>query len=68
MSVIKISDYKPHVSIQVGVNVHIFPLSVFEDIVSGDIEIDDIDDWRDIIPVIVGEWINQLTLKGLNND
>jgi hypothetical protein len=58
--VTNIDDYRPHVCISTEKSVHVVPVSVFEKIVSREMEITEIDDWEDIAISIISDWLNQL--------
>lgn len=43
---------------------HVYPLSMIEDVASGKIDITDIEDYQDIIPVIIKEWLDGFDYEG----
>lgn len=50
-----------HVVINTNNNrVHVVPRSVFQDIADGKIPITQLDDWEEIVPVIVNDWLFEL--------
>jgi len=56
-NVVSMEDYRPHAVISSGRSVHVIPLSVLEDIATGDLRVDQLDGWEEIIPEIIGEWL-----------
>ena len=37
---------------------HIVPVECFRKIINGELEIDAVDDWRDIFKIVLKEWLN----------
>jgi len=60
--VIDISKYRPdpHVVIQCYKAVHVVPVSVFDDIAGGSLDVEDLDDWKDIMKIIIKEWVMEM--------
>ena len=57
MTATNIDDHRPHVMLPtLDGNVHVLPASVIERIISGDIAIEEVDDWREITRSIIAEW------------
>lgn len=62
--VIDIESMKPHIVIPVVGTVHAVPRAVFERIAKEETPITDLEDWEEIIPVIVGEWLQEPFFPG----
>jgi len=56
MSITNIEDGRPHITIQGIKSVHVMPVLLIEDIISGKIKISDVEDANDFIPTLIKEW------------
>ena len=56
--VTNIDDNRPHITIQ-GLNrdVHVIPVSFFQDVVAGKLSLKDLGQFDNIVPVIIGQWL-----------
>lgn len=53
-----LDDNRKHVNVEdIDNNIHVIPLSVFNDIITGKISVIDLEDYEKIIPVIISEWL-----------
>ena len=57
MSIIKIENFKPHLTIQGKNSIHVMPLGLFWDIVERKKNISEIEDINDFLPEIIKEWL-----------
>ena len=58
-NITNISDQKPHLMIpDIKGNAHVIPISLIEDVISGNICITELEDYQIIIPTILKEWLN----------
>jgi len=49
---------EPHVSIQdMAGNTHLIPISVFYKIITGEMKIEQLDDWEKLLPRIIKDWL-----------
>ena len=59
--VTNIEDHRPQLNIQVAPgNVHVIPKAFFEDVVNGKRDITDLEQYKEIVPVILSEWLEDL--------
>lgn len=58
--VIKLEEQRPHISITGKESIHICPVVMFENIISGKLLITDIENINDFGPMIIEEWLNSL--------
>ena len=56
---INLEDRRPHLTICGTSAVHVFPLALFEDIVSGKLKPSEIKDIDDFLPQIIKEWMER---------
>ena len=57
MTPINIDDHRPHVLLPtLDGKAHVLPASVIESLISGDLALDEVDDWREITRAIISEW------------
>lgn len=56
-NVTDINDQKPHLVIPGVQNVHVLPRSLIEDVINGDKDITEIEEYYDFLPTILKEWI-----------
>ena len=58
--VYNIGDYKPAVIIndKAHKKTHVVERSTFEDIVKGHLKVEDLEGWKEILPIILGEWLD----------
>jgi hypothetical protein len=63
-AVVELDDYRPHVRISTPRAEHVIPDEVFHKIVSGEMEIDEVDDWKPIMRTIIKEWLDNLPFRG----
>lgn len=60
-----IADYREHVNVYTEHRTHVIPLSCFTDILARDMAIEDIEDHKEIMEVIIAEWLAGLKRKTL---
>jgi hypothetical protein len=53
-----IEEAMPHVVISSYEKVHVIPARFFERVASREVSFLELDDWGDILPVIIGEWLS----------
>jgi len=58
--VTNILGHRPHIKLEVDGEIHIIPVLMIEDVISGKLKISDIDDWEIIMRAIVEEWFEAL--------
>ena len=59
-NLIELDEYRRHLVIQAPGKVHVFPLAMFDDVITGKLKpsaIDDLDSW---LPMVIKEWIETL--------
>ena len=57
-NIIDFDSKKPHLLItSVNGDKHVIPVEVFKNIASGKLSITDIDDYNELIPTIINEWL-----------
>ena len=54
-----LDDYRPHIVIHTGTGTHVIPTSFFDDVVAGKRLITDLEQWEQITPVIIREWLEK---------
>ena len=55
-NVIQLSDHQPHVNVEVGEAIHVFPVRCIESVVAGTLPLSALGD--DVMRKIVGEWLD----------
>lgn len=59
--VIALDDHRPHVTINgTSGKVHVIPVSTIQDVIEGARDITSIEDYEDIVPSILIEWLDYL--------
>lgn len=61
VNIYEIEDYRPHITIQGFKSVHVLPVSLIEDIATGQIKISDVEGVDDFMPTLINEWLNNLS-------
>lgn len=57
-NIINLDEKRPHVNVTTTEgNVHVIPVSVIENIIDGDLDITELDDWKLIMKRILNEWL-----------
>lgn len=68
MSVHDITEAKPHFAID-GINaVHIIPVETMQMVADRDMTFDEIEEWQDMLPTIIHEWLEAKLLELKNGD
>lgn len=57
MGIVNIDNYRQHYIINTGKNVHVIPRQLIEDIAKGKISILDLEHGKEILSVILTEWM-----------
>ncbi len=58
MSVTDIDSQRPHVLIYTDDGkAHVIPLTFFDKVMAGSVSINELDDYQEIMPVIIKEWL-----------
>lgn len=55
--IIDFQEGLPHLTIQGVERIHVIPLSCIEKVISGTMNITDIEDYKDMLPAILKEWL-----------
>lgn len=55
--VININEFRPHVMVEGFKSVHVFPLAMLEDIISGKLKVSEVEEFDDFMPMIIKEWL-----------
>ena len=58
-NVLHFEKSKPHVVVECGDGVHVLPVSLIEDVISGRRCLTEIEQWSDIIKVILKEYLEK---------
>lgn len=58
-----IEDKKPHLTINCEDGVHVVPVSLLEDVASGQIELTEIENWKPIVKKVLAEWLPSVKQK-----
>lgn len=57
-SVVSLDDYREHFTVlDLDGKVHVIPGSFFDAIVEGRCNIEELDGWQKIVPIIIDEWL-----------
>ena len=56
-SIRRLDDHRPHYVIAGVKNVHVIPAMTLAKVASGELSIKEIDEYEDILPTIVNEWM-----------
>ena len=59
-NVINIDESRPHITLNCGKSVHVVPVSLIEDVISGKINFSDIEQCDLLIKPILRDWLNSL--------
>lgn len=57
--ILNLDDNRPHVVVQTDTGTHVIPMSFFDDVVAGKRLITDLEQWEQITPVIIREWMEK---------
>lgn len=57
MSIIKLDNFRKHLTIQGKKNIHVIPVDLMWDVIERKKLITDIEDYEDFLPEIIREWI-----------
>lgn len=56
-------DKEPHLTINCEDGVHVIPVALLEDVVSGRAELTEIENWEPILKKVLAEWLSSLNQK-----
>lgn len=56
----QLDEARPHLTVNCKDAVHVIPVSLIDDVINGNVEFTDIENWQSLIKVILREWIEKL--------
>ena len=62
--IILLDDHRPHAVVCAGNDAYVTPVSVFRQIINGEMSMFELEDCEIIIPAIIGEWLEIIVEKG----
>lgn len=63
--VTRLDDHRPHLTVSTfDGRTHVFPVSVFERIIGGGLNIMEVDDWEKVMRSILAEWLQNRLSEG----
>ena len=62
MKVVDLDSMRPHITIDSfgGGSVHVIPVKTLEDIAFGEMDITQLERYKEIVPTIIGEWLRHV--------
>lgn len=58
-NIVDIEDYKPHMVVEtIDGNVHVMPVQLIKNWISGDVKFEDSEDWEVVVRTILKDWLD----------
>lgn len=55
-----IDDHKPHLTVNCGESVHVVPVALIEDVISGKKDFTQLDQWNVLLKTILKDWLDSV--------
>jgi len=59
-SISTIDDYRPHLTVNCGESVHVVPVALLEDVISGKKDFTQIEQWDVLLKTILKDWLSNV--------
>ena len=59
-NIVNIEDAKPHLTVNCGESVHVIPVALIEDVISGKKDFTQFDDWETLLKTILRNWLDSV--------